>query len=192
MSEAEIRHLHLGLAEHGKLAHVEGRHGEALEHLREAMRIAVHRGEPEVFFRHYLECTIEVLEHMQAYDEVLEYCDRACELYAARPPADPLHRLDLATIHQRRGAVLFKRGDIPGARAALEAAIEGVRPDGRRLPLAELLLGWARRGMKVDAKRILAEQERSGYFTVRKDTVDPSRAIRLPPALRTTPPILRR
>lgn len=190
--DPDLRRLHLGLAEHGKLAHLEGRHGEALEHLREAMRIAVHRGEPEVFFRHYLECTIEVLEHMEAYDEVLEYCARACSLYAARPPADPLQRLDLATIRQRQGAIQYKRGDVAAARAALEAAIAGVRQDGRRLPLAELLLDWARRGMRVDAKRITAEQVKAGYFTVRKETVDPARALRLPPALRTAPPILRR
>ena len=68
---------HLQIAETGKLAALRGDHRTALGHYREAIRIAVGSGAPEVFFRHYLEATLESLELSEAFDDVLAYCDRA-------------------------------------------------------------------------------------------------------------------
>jgi tetratricopeptide (TPR) repeat protein len=175
-----LERLHLGLAEQGKLHALAGDQKLALAHYREAMRLAVQSGASEVFFRHYLDCILESLEQMEAFAEVLESCDRAVRHYAENPPANPVARLDLATIHQRRGAVLLKAGRPAEARPALEAALALVRESQQALPLARTLLRWVAGGLHVDARRVLAEQQRCGYFTVRPGNVMPDRAIPLP------------
>jgi len=176
--------FHLGIAEQGKLHALKGEHAPALECYREAIRLAVSSGAPEVFFRHYMECTLESLERMGSYPEVLAYTDRALAHYATITPASEeqraLIRSDLISIHQRRGAVLLKQGQTDEARAALEKALALAREACMPLPLAELLVGWIRRSFHVDAHRILMEQEAKRYFSVRPDTVDKSLAIPLP------------
>jgi tetratricopeptide (TPR) repeat protein len=162
---------HLQIAEAGKHAALRGDHRRALGHYREAMRIAVTRGAPEVFFRHYLEATLESLELLEAFDDVLTYCERAIAHFAAHPPQHAVAELDLAWIYQRRGSVLVKRGEIASARAALEQALAGAVRIGAQLPLASLLLDWLRRGLAVSKHRVLVEQRRLHYFSVRPDTV---------------------
>src|SRR5215212_2230092 len=94
--------LHLGIAEQGKVHALKGDHGSALTHYREAIRMAVSSGAPEVFFRHYMECTLESLERMGSLREVLEYCDRAIAHYAELMPNSEeqraLIRADLVSI----------------------------------------------------------------------------------------------
>lgn len=178
---------HLQIAEAGKRAALRGDHRAALGHYRDAMRLAVTTGAPEVFFRHYLEATLESLELSEAFDEVLAYCDRAIAHYATHPPGHALAELDLASIHQRRGVVLLKRGGPgaappSGATLALEHAVAGAARIGARLELSERLLDWIRRGLAATRQRILAEQRRLHYFSVRPDTVGilPSPADRPP------------
>jgi hypothetical protein len=171
---------HAGIAEYGKLCALRGDHAGALRHYREAMGMAVRAKVPEVVFRHYLECSLESLEHMRAYADVVAYCDRAIEHYRERPPENPLARLDLASIHQRRGVVLFKQGDRAGAGRALELARAAADAADARLPLAETLLRWLRSELTVTAERIAEEQLRHKYFSVRKDMVKESRAVPLP------------
>jgi len=179
--------LHLGIAEQGKLHALAGKHGMALSCYREAIRMAVGAGAPEVFFRHYMECILESLERMGAYPEVLETTDRMIAHYAGLEPNSDAQRsvirADLVYIHQRRGVVLLKAGRAEEARAALDQALSLAREAGIRLELAETLLGWIARGFHVDAHRILSEQEAKRYFGVRSDTVDPAAAIALPGAL---------
>jgi hypothetical protein len=179
-AETELA-LHLGFAERGKLHALAGDHREALVHYRAAIRMAVERGAPEVFFRHYMECSLESLELTGAYLEVLEYCDRALAHYAAQPPTHELARRDLAHVHLRRGVCLFKLGERERAGEALSAALAS---GGGPLPLATALSSWLHRGWHCDVARILAEQRRHAYFTVRADQVDPTRALELPAALR--------
>jgi len=161
------RRQHVKTAEDGKRQALAGDHRAALERYREALRLAVAAAEPEVFFRHYLECALESLERLGAYAEVLEYCDRAIEHYRATPPRHELARVDLAHIHQRRGIVLLKQRDPTRAAAALTEAARLAGSVGCALPLAAAVLEWLNRGWQVDAERLLAEQERHGYFSVR-------------------------
>ena len=171
--------LHMGIAEQGKLYALAGDHALALHYYRTAMRLAVEARDAEVFFRHYLDCVMESLEHMGAYHEVLAYCDKAIALYSERPPPNPLAIHDLAAIHLRRGATLLKAGDREAARGSLRSAISVARSAGGTLPLAQTLLRWLDAGFQVDAQRLLAEQKRQQYFTVRRDSVDPSKAIQI-------------
>ncbi len=173
--------LHLGIAEQGKLHALAGDHQEALRHYREAIRLAVGSGAPEVCFRHYTQCVLESLEHTGAWAEILAFCERVRAHYAANPPPHELARLDLACAHEREGVVLLKRGDAAAATAALALALAQAGPG--RLPLAEELHGWLRRGMQVDARRIEQQQRRHRYFIVEREAVRPERAIQLPKAL---------
>lgn len=170
--------LHLGIAEQGKLFALKGDHGEALRHYREALRMAMSQGSPEVFFRHYTQCVLESLEHTGAWGEILAFCERAEAHYADNPPQHELARLDLASHRERRGVVLAKAGRTDEARAALEAAVAGAEADW--LPVGRKVLQWLQRGLTIDARRIGAEQQRHAWFIVRKDAVDPARAVRLP------------
>ncbi|HTV17375.1 MAG TPA: hypothetical protein VMG12_01850, partial [Polyangiaceae bacterium] len=151
---------HLKIAEEGKRAALRGDHRTALGLYREAMHRAVSSAAPEVFFRHYLEASIESLELLEAFDSVLEYCDRAVAHYAAHPPAHAFAEFDLASIHQRRGATWLKLGQAEAARTDFDLAIAGARRAGARCELAERLLDWVRRGLSVSKERIVAEQKR--------------------------------
>jgi tetratricopeptide (TPR) repeat protein len=162
---------HLQVAEDGRLAALRGDHPAALAHYRNAMRIAVTTGAPEVFFRHYLEASLESLELMDAFDSVLEYCDRAILHYADNPPRHDVAWLDLASIHQRRGVVLLKSGKPDPARAAFASALELADRIGAQLQLARLILSWMTRGLVVSNERILSEQRRLHYFSIRSEVL---------------------
>jgi tetratricopeptide (TPR) repeat protein len=171
------RRLHVGLTEQGKLHALAGEHRAALAHYREAMAVAVRAGEPEVFFRHSLECALESLELLGAFDEVLAYCERAIAHYHQRPPEHAVATRDLAHVHQRRAVVLLKRGEREAARADLATCLR-LQPGG--MPLAACLQRWLAGGLHFDVARIVAEQHRHQAFSVRRDTVAPERAIPLP------------
>ena len=176
--------LHMGIAEQGKLYALQGRHKMALQYYRVAMQMTVQAGDPEVFFRHYLECVIESLEQTESYPEVLEYCDRVIQHYELNPPPNPMATMDLAHTYQRKGVNLFKSGDREGAILALQEALKIAGSVGqisaKTIPLAQTLLQWLRSNLHIDDYRLLSEQHRQGYFSVRKDTVDASIAVKLP------------
>jgi tetratricopeptide (TPR) repeat protein len=144
------------------------------------MQMSVEAGHPEVFFRHYLECVMESLEHMAAYPEVIEYCEKALGIYAAAPPESDLALRDQAHIYQKLGVVYMKSGDSQGARRAFRQGLDVLAGTEQTLPLTETLLGWIERNMHFDPRRVLVEQEIAGYFTVRRDRVDPANAVKLP------------
>ena len=172
--------LHMGIAEQGKVYALRGRHDLALVYYRHAIHMTVQAQDPEIFFRHYLECVMESLEQMGSYAEVLAYCAKAIEFYDQNPPPHPLAQRDLAHIHERRGVVLLKSGEKDEAVKAFERGAAVLQGSGQTLPLLQTLLRWLKSGLHVDANRVLAEQRRNHYFSVRSDTVDAGRAIQLP------------
>ncbi|WP_203567270.1 hypothetical protein [Aestuariimicrobium ganziense] len=175
---------HLGIAEAGKVEALAGHHDEALRHYREALRLAVSQAAPEVFFRHYTQCVLESLERSGSYPEVIEYCQRADSHYAelenSRGFLTRLQRRDHGATLERLGVCQLKAGSTTDARASLERAVAVA---GSPLPVAEALLGWLRRALRVDTRRIVALQDRHHYFSVRPDQVDPARATTLPDSL---------
>ncbi len=162
---------HMALAEQGKLSALRGDHSAALQQYRQAIRIVVQTGAPEVFFRHYLEASLESLELMGALDDVLSYCDKAVIHYQTNPPLTQLAKLDLASIHQRRGVVLLKRGERDLAKPALTLALNYARQADAQLDLSQLLLTWLTKGLTITPDRVLREQHRLHYFSVRRDAL---------------------
>ena len=164
---------HMQVAEAGKRAALRGDHANALLRYREALRLAADQRAPEMFRRHYLEISLESLELLAEFDSVLEYCDRAIAHYTENPPQSDVAWLDLAFIHQRKGAVLMKAGEPNKARLELARALEVGGSVGAPLELARLLHGWIARGLVITPSRITHEQRRLHYFSVRSDTVRP-------------------
>jgi tetratricopeptide (TPR) repeat protein len=172
--------LHMGIAEQGKMYALLGHHALALVYYRQAIHMTVQAQDPEIFFRHYLECVMESLEQMGSYAEVLAYCAKAIELYAQDPSPSPLAQCDLAHIYERQGVALLKSGEPDEAIKAFERSSKVLEGSGQTLPLVQTLLRWLKAGLHVDTNRVLAEQRRNRYFSVRSDTVDAGRAIQLP------------
>lgn len=150
--------------------------------------MAVESGGREVFFRHYMECSLESLEHMGAHAELLEYADRAIAHYQSKPPAHDVARIDLATVWERRGIALVKMGRPEEARAAFERALHLAGPDHGRLVMAPTLSRWLATGLHVDAARVLVEQQHRKYFIVRSDNVRRDMAIPMPGDQPISPP----
>ena len=180
--------LHMGVAEQGKLHAVDGDHATALLYYRRAMHMTMQDGDEEWFFRHYLDCMIESLELTGSFPEVMEYCDKAIALYGDNDPDDPLSVRDLAHLHQRRGIILTKMGELDAAKLALTEAMRLVRSQRQSLPLADRVLRWLSSGLQIDQRRLMDEQIRTIYFTVRHDNVDPERAVKLPPEMLSVSP----
>jgi tetratricopeptide (TPR) repeat protein len=177
--KSSVHELHIGVAEAGKLAALKGDHGEALRHYREAIRMAVSAKAPEVFFRHYTQCTLESLELTGDYAEIIEFCEKADAHYRAIGAATPFQRRDRGSILERLGIVRLKSGDVEAARSTLAAALDVAGPD--TLPIAKTVQGWLRRGLSPDLRRLTDLQKRHSYFSVRDGQVDASRARALAP-----------
>lgn len=158
---------HLAIARTGEQAALRGDHLTALAHYRDAIRLAVASRSPDVFARHYLEATLESLELMGDFESVAEFCERAVAHYEVNPPKHGLAWLDLASIYQRKGIILLKQGKTEPAYATMEVAISTAARAPATLPLCERLLDWHRRGLSVSAERLLAEQRRLRYFSIR-------------------------
>ncbi|MFT4251022.1 MAG: hypothetical protein QM608_00870 [Caulobacter sp.] len=175
----DVHRLHAGVAEAGKLLALKGRHDEALAKYREALRLAHGVRAPQIFARHYLHCVLESLERMGAHDQAAILAGEAAGSAAAElgdgTPSD-FQRRDRAFLLERMGVNRLKAGDVAGARDGLAAALA---LDGS-LALARDLLAWTARGLGVTAARLAEAQRAHGYWTVRADTVDRTRACESP------------
>ncbi len=171
---------HPAWAEQGKIHALAGEHVLALQYYRVAMQAAVQQGEPEVVFRHYLECSLESLEKSSAFKDVLAYCDKALEHYHSHPPQHLLSERDLAAIHQRRGLILTKLQQYDLAECAFEDALAAAQRGQVSLPLSSTILRWLQSGLTIRPERVQQEQTRCCYWSVRPDTVRKSLARPLP------------
>lgn len=173
-----IEALCLGIAEQGKVYALQGKHGEALRQYREALRLAVSCEHNELFFHHCTQCIMESLELSGAHELVADFCIRAEDHFAALETDDPMVLRQRAANLERLGVSRLQTGDLEAARALFQAAIDTAGKGA--LPLSEFLLGSLRRGLSIRTEQLRSAQRRHRYFIVRKDLVDPSRAVELP------------
>jgi tetratricopeptide (TPR) repeat protein len=176
MNDAAHR-MHLGVAEAGKLLALKGRHEQALERYREALRLAHGAKAPQLFARHYLHCVLESLEHMGDHLRAAQLAGAAAEA-SANPDPTPFQQRDRAHLLERQGVNLVRAGDVPAGRVALEMAL--VLDAG--LGVARDVLAWTARGLTVSPARLADAQRRHGYWMVRADSVTPDRAMAMPVA----------
>lgn len=147
---------------------LKGRHDQALAAYQQALRNGRSQKAHAIVLRHYSECALESLEHLERYDKVLSYCDAAISHYTLNPPCTDLTIRDLAELHQRRAIVLAKLGEQNDAAQAAETAIELAQPNGFNVALAGKILSWITAGYHIDRTRLLQEQYRHKYFSVRR------------------------
>lgn len=169
--------LHFGIAEQGKLFALRGRHREALGQYREALRLAAHAGAPQVVARHYFHCAVESLEHLSAWPDVIAMCAHALEA----APADNLsdfQKRDRAWLQERRGLAELMAGGTDAAKESLATAVALVGAEGA--PLAAEVLGWVKSCYTVTPARLAEARRRHKSHIVRRDCVDPARAIAIP------------
>jgi len=171
--------IHLSIAEHGKLCLIKGDVQEALRHFREAIKLSVSAKAPEIFFRHYTHCVLEALEKSGNFDEVEDYCRRADTHYQSLELDSALIRKDHGSTIERLALMLLLKKDSDLAQAEFERAVE-IAGEGR-LPLAEAMLGWLRRGLAITAERVRQMQNRHEYFQIIKANVNEAIARALPP-----------
>ena len=175
MNGPAAHQFHAGIAEAGKLLALKGQHRQALEHYREALRLAHSARAPQVFARHYLHCVLESLERLGDHAQAAQLAGAAADA-AANPDPTPFQLRDRAHLLERQGVNLLRMGDVPAARIALAAAL-ALDPG---LRLTRDLLSWTARGLSVSPARLAEAQARTGYWVVRPGTVDAARAIREP------------
>lgn len=173
--------LHLGIAERGKLYALEGNHKEALRHYREAIRQTVQQKSPDVFFQHYTQCVMESLELSGAYGEVIDYCQKMQHFLQQQDDTNPMVAKGIASALEKEAIQWLLKEEATQALPLLQQARK--RGGRGQLPLTEQLLSWVQRGYRVDPRQVKDAQKRHQYFIVRRDKVDPARAINLPKAV---------
>lgn len=174
-------HLHIRIAEQGKLYSLEGNHQEALRHYREAMRMVQQQKDSDIFFQHYSQCTMETLERSGAYDEVISFCERYQDFLNGKPESD-LIKKHKAYIWQRQAIQHLLKGETEAAKTLFTSAQNAI---GRgRQPLTDELLNWVQRGYMVSKNQITRLQEKYNYFVVRDGQVNPALAMKLPESIK--------
>lgn len=170
--------LPVGLAEQAKIHHLDGQSTRALLYLREAMNRTGRAGSGALLARYYSQLSLEILEQEGHYADVIDYCQRAIDHYSAEPPRSDIARKDLAEIWQRSGICELRRGE---HEAACEAFRRALSVDGDvPLPMARKLLEWTQRRLQISEHQLERLLQQHRYYSIRKDTTDPDRALKLP------------
>lgn len=178
--ESNNPNLHLQIAENGKVLALKGDHSEALRHYKEAMRLCQQAVNSEIFLQHYSLCAMESLELMQAYNEVIAFCDKSIDFLNDKKAerSDEILYKYLAALWERKGIQYVHLNDKEEAIFALE---EAQKEAGKiPLPLSRDLLGWLKRGYTITPKQVRDLQNKHQYFTVRKENVNEKIAVQLP------------
>lgn len=170
-------YLHLGIAEKGKLYALEGNYKEALRHYKEAIRMTQNKPQGELFFQHYVQCTMEALELSGAYDEVISFCEKFLDLLEEKGN-DELILKYKAEMLQRMAIQFLLKDDKAEAEALFKTAQKIVGTG--KLKLTDELLNWILRRYTLSKKQISDLQKKYNYFIVKKENVRPEIAVELP------------
>lgn len=129
---------------------------------------------PMILLRYYSDCVVESLELLGDFDAVLAYCDAALEGYGDGQPMSDLGCRDVASLHERRAAVLTKAGRYEEAVEAADRALQAGEWSGAVPELAATIRRWLRRGLRPTTDRVVGAQRTHGYFAVRSDNLKQS------------------
>jgi tetratricopeptide (TPR) repeat protein len=176
--------LHLGIAEKGKMYAVQGNHKEALRHYKAAIKMTQGQDKGEIFFQLYMQYTLESLELMEAYNEVLNYCETFLTLLDGKEENEFITKYKAET-WQRMAIQFLYKDEIETAKEYLLLIMKekGIG----KLQVAQKLLDWVNRGYKISKKQISDLQKENNYFMVTKENINPEIAIELPQVIGNTP-----
>ncbi len=167
---ADILDSHMDLAKAAKSKAIIGQHKKALALYREALQHARQQNAHSIIMRHYSECALESMEQLEQYDQVESYCIEAIKHYEENPPESDIAKKDLAYLHQRLAFIYLKKGIKDQALTFADCAQSIATAINLDMPLLPKLKNWASSALHMDVGRILQEQKRHHYFTVRKES----------------------
>jgi tetratricopeptide (TPR) repeat protein len=172
--------LHYNIAEQGKLFATQGKYKEALRHYKEALRMSQQVPKSDIFFQHYSQCAMESLEQMEAYNEVIAFCDKCIDFMETKDDLQehPIFIKYLASLWERKGIQYLYLNDKEDAIEAFEKAITIVKPN--KILLAQELHNWCKRGYTISKQQVESLNKKHQYYTVRKDNINSQIAIELP------------
>jgi tetratricopeptide (TPR) repeat protein len=172
--------LHYNIAEQGKVYATKGNHKEALRHYKEALRMSQQVPKSDIFFQHYSQCAMESLEQMEAYNEVIIFCDKCIDFMETKDDlqAHPIFIKYLASLWERKAIQYLFLNEKEQAIEAFEQAIDVIKP--HKLPLAQELHNWCKRGYTISKQQIEGLLKKNQYHTVRKENVNIQIAVELP------------
>jgi tetratricopeptide (TPR) repeat protein len=172
--------LHYNIAEQGKVYATKGNHKEALRHYKEALRMSQQVPKSDIFFQHYSQCAMESLEQMKAYNEVIIFCDKCIDFMETKDDlqAHPIFIKYLASLWERKAIQYLFLNEKEQAIEAFEQAIDVIKP--HKLPLAQELHNWCKRGYTISKQQIEGLLKKNQYHTVRKENVNIQIALELP------------
>lgn len=172
--------FHLGIAEQGKLDCMKGKYSKALHQFRQAIRLCAESKDSDVFFQHYSQCVMEVLELMKAHEEVIAYCDKIISHIEENAVEHNIAKKLMASTLERAGIQCVYLKEYENAKDYFKAAQDllgkGV------LPLTDQLLVWVQRGLSIRDNQILSQQKKHGYFVIQKEKIKSEIAIEIPMA----------
>lgn len=169
--------FHLGIAEKGKIYAVAGNHKEALRHYKEAIKMTQNQVNGEMFFQHYIQCAMESMELMGAYEEVINYCEKFLDLLDTKEQTEIIVKYK-ADVLQRMAIQFLYKEDKEEAKALFQIVQKTIGIGKQKL--TDELLNWLLRGYNINPKQILEMQKKHQYFIVNKDNLKPEIAIELP------------
>lgn len=172
--------LHFNIAEQGKLYATQGNHEEALRHYKEALRMSQQVPNADIFFQHYSQCAMESLELMKSYANVIAFCDKCIGFMETKDNLQehPIFMKYLASLWERKAIQYLYLNEKEDAIEAFEHAIVIVKP--HKIPLAQELHNWCKRGYTINKQQIENLLKKHHYYTVRKENVNEKIAIELP------------
>lgn len=169
--------FHLGIAEKGKIYAVASNHKEALRHYKEAIKMTQNQVNGEMFFQHYIQCAMESMELMGAYEEVINYCEKFLDLLDTKEQTEIIVKYK-ADVLQRMAIQFLYKEDKEEAKALFQIVQKTIGIGKQKL--TDELLNWLLRGYNINPKQILEMQKKYQYFIVNKDNLKPEIAIELP------------
>lgn len=172
--------LHYNIAEQGKVYATQGNHKEALRHYKEALRMSQQVPKSDIFFQHYSQCAMESLEQMEAYNDVIIFCDKCITFMETKDDLQehPIFIKYLASLWERKAIQYLFLNKKEDAIEAFEQAIDVIKP--HKLPLAQELHNWCKRGYTISKQQIEGLLKKHQYHTVRKENVNTQIAVELP------------
>ena len=171
--------VHTAIAEQGKVHQLKGEYKLAQQYYRHAMQMAMQSEESHVYLNHYLECLLECLEMDGQYQAIIDYCEKMIgrgKLIASKD----FEMESLAKLYLRKGIIQLKMGSMQAGIEALNDALTLIAETKKPLELAQTLIFLHDSGLKLNVKRILAEQKRTNYFVVTEEKTRKEIAMELP------------
>ena len=173
--------FHLGIAEKGKIYCLQGNYKEALRHFKEAIKMTQNQKNGDIFFQHYSQCVMEILELSGAYDDVINYCEKILIFLKTKNDKPKIVEAYTNFLLEKIAIQYVLKNESSEALDVLKQ-IKDTSKNVKK-PISDSLFNWLQRGYQISTRQIHDLQNKNNYFIIRKETTNPKIAIELPEAI---------